>query len=77
MFERASLDDVGDGMTRMEFMLRFTLSHPEMHTTVVGTSSAAHLAANVAAAEKGSLPADEYAAAKERLAAAAAASDRP
>jgi aryl-alcohol dehydrogenase-like predicted oxidoreductase len=33
----ADLDDLLDGMTRMEFMLRFTLSHPQMHTTIVGT----------------------------------------
>ena len=43
------LDDVLDGMPRMEFLLRFTLSHPDMHTTIVGTSSLDHLAENVAA----------------------------
>jgi aryl-alcohol dehydrogenase-like predicted oxidoreductase len=64
----ANLDDLLDGMTRMEFMLRFTLTHPEMNTTIVGTSNLDHLAANVAAAEKGPLPADQYAAAKARLA---------
>jgi aryl-alcohol dehydrogenase-like predicted oxidoreductase len=52
----------------MEFMLRFTLSHPDMHTTIVGTANPQHLATNVAAAEKGPLPADLYEAAKERLA---------
>jgi aryl-alcohol dehydrogenase-like predicted oxidoreductase len=72
LFEKANLDDLLDGMTRMEFMLRFTLSHPDMHTTIVGTSSVEHLAANVAAAEKGSLAADVYDAAKQRLAEAAA-----
>jgi aryl-alcohol dehydrogenase-like predicted oxidoreductase len=34
----------------------------------VGTSNAEHLAANVAAASKGPLPADVYAAAKARFA---------
>jgi aryl-alcohol dehydrogenase-like predicted oxidoreductase len=67
-FEEANLDDLLDGMSRMEFMLRFTLSHPDMHTTIVGTANPKHLAANVAAAEKGALPADLYEAAKQRLA---------
>ena len=50
-------------------MLRFTLTHPEMHTTIVGTSNLDHLAANVEAAAKGPLPRDQYDAATERLAA--------
>jgi aryl-alcohol dehydrogenase-like predicted oxidoreductase len=69
-FERADLDDLLDGMSRMEFMLRFTISHPDMHTTIVGTANPEHLAANLDAAVKGPLPADLYEAAKSRLAAA-------
>jgi aryl-alcohol dehydrogenase-like predicted oxidoreductase len=69
-FERAELDDLLDGMSRMEFMLRFTISHPAMNTTIVGTANSEHLAANLAAAAKGPLPPDLYAAAKSRLAAA-------
>ena len=59
---------LGDGMTRMEFMLRFTLSHPDMHTTIVGTANPAHLADNLAAARSGPLPPEVYEAAKQRLA---------
>jgi aryl-alcohol dehydrogenase-like predicted oxidoreductase len=66
-FEGAELDDLLDDMSRMEFMLRFTISHPAMDTTIVGTASPKHLADNIAAAAKGPLPADVYAAAKERL----------
>ncbi len=66
-FENANLDDLLDGMSRMEFMLRFTLSHPDMHTTIVGTANPDHLAANVAAAVKGALPPDVYESAKKRL----------
>jgi aryl-alcohol dehydrogenase-like predicted oxidoreductase len=55
-------------MSRMEFMLRFTVSHPGLSTTIVGTANADHLRANVAAAEQGPLPADVYEQAKERLA---------
>ncbi|HEY3881074.1 MAG TPA: aldo/keto reductase [Trebonia sp.] len=55
------------GLGRMEFMLRFTLSHPGLSTTIVGTANPAHLAGNIAVAEKGPLPADLYEAAKKRL----------
>jgi len=55
------------GIPAMEFMLRFTLSHPALSTTIVGTSSIAHLAGNIATAEKGPLPADVYEAARKRL----------
>ena len=34
----------GSGMTPMEFVLRFTLSHPYLSTTIVGTASPGHLA---------------------------------
>lgn len=67
-FERAKLDELLGGMSRMEFMLRFTMSHPDMSTTIVGTSNPRHLADNIAAASKGPLPADLYQAAKQRLA---------
>jgi len=61
------LRDLLEGMTRMEFLLRFTLSHPGMHTTIVGTANPAHLADNVAAARKGPLPPDLYDEARRRL----------
>ena len=67
-FDEADLDDLLGDMSRMEFMLRFTLSHPGMHTTIVGTANPKHLADNVTAAEKGALPADVYDLAKKRLA---------
>jgi aryl-alcohol dehydrogenase-like predicted oxidoreductase len=65
--EQTSLDDLLDGATTMEFLLRFTISHPNMTTTIVGTANPEHLAANVAAAQKGPLPADVYGAARERF----------
>jgi aryl-alcohol dehydrogenase-like predicted oxidoreductase len=67
LWERGGLDDLLDGMSRMEFMLRLTLGHPDVHTIIVGTSNAAHLASNVAAAEQGPLPADVHAEALRRL----------
>ena len=54
-------------ISNMEFVLRFTLSHPGLSTTIVGTSNPAHLAGNIAIAEKGPLPADLYDEAKKRL----------
>ncbi len=73
LWDKATLDDLLDGMTRMEFMLRFTLSHPDLHTTIVGTINPVHLQDNLAASQKGPLPADVYEEAKRRLAAAGSA----
>ena len=69
-WQRAQLDDLLDGMTSVEFVLRFTVSHPLMHTTIVGTVNPAHLQANLVALEKGPLPSDVYVEAKRRLGAA-------
>src|SRR5215212_2310765 len=74
LFERAGLDELrAEGESRTAFLLRFTLSHPEMDTTIVGTLHPEHLAENVRIAEQGPLPADVYAEAKRRLTAAAKA----
>jgi aryl-alcohol dehydrogenase-like predicted oxidoreductase len=54
-------------MSRMELLLRFTLSHPDLHTTIVGPSDIDHLAQDVAAARKGPLPPDLYEHARRRL----------
>jgi aryl-alcohol dehydrogenase-like predicted oxidoreductase len=55
------------GIGRMEFILRFTLSHPGLSTTIVGTANRAHLASNIALAERGPLPGDLYEEARKRL----------
>ena len=60
-------DDLLDGMSRLEFVLRFTLSHPDLSSTIVGTSSLGHLTSNLAVAAKGPLPADLYEEARRRL----------
>jgi aryl-alcohol dehydrogenase-like predicted oxidoreductase len=74
-WEVAKLDELLDGMTRMEFMLRFTLSHPGLGTTIVGTRNPDHLRDNIEAAKKGPLPPDLVAEAKKRLEAAGAVSE--
>jgi aryl-alcohol dehydrogenase-like predicted oxidoreductase len=67
-WEKAKLDDLLDGMSRMEFTLRFTLSNPDLDTTIVGTANVEHLRNNVTSAAKGPLPAGVYEEAKRRLA---------
>ena len=66
-WDTARLDELLDGMSRMEFMVRFVLAMPELDTTIIGTKNIDHLRANVAAALKGPLPADIVAEAKRRL----------
>lgn len=67
IWERAHLDDLLDGASRVEWTLRFTFSHPDLDTAIVGTANPAHLAANIAALHRGPLPADVLAEAKRRL----------
>jgi len=68
LFQRARLDELrGTDESRTSFLLRFTLSHPHCHTTIVGTLHPDHLQENVNAATRGPLPADVYAEAKKRL----------
>lgn len=67
LWQRARLDELLEGMSRAEFVLRFTISHPDMHTTIVGTIDLEHLRQNVEAVRKGPLPASIYAEAKRRL----------
>lgn len=69
-WELANLDELLDGMSRIEFTLRFTLSDPDLDTTIVGTKDVEHLRGNVAFAMKGPLPQDVIEEAKRRLAAA-------
>ncbi|HVC31626.1 MAG TPA: aldo/keto reductase [Steroidobacteraceae bacterium] len=67
-WEAARLDELLDGMSRIEFTLRFTLSNPDLDTTIVGTKDAGHLRDNIAATLKGPLPEDVVEEAKRRLA---------
>ncbi|HEX7080498.1 MAG TPA: aldo/keto reductase [Gammaproteobacteria bacterium] len=70
LWQQTKTDDLLEGITPMEFMLRFTISNPDMSTTIVGTASLAHLKDNVEAAAKGPLPNDLYEEARKRFAAA-------
>src|SRR5262245_2246421 len=66
-WEQARLDELLNGMSRLEFTLRFTLSNPDLDTTIVGTRDAGHLRENIVAALKGPLPEDLVREAKQRL----------
>ncbi|WP_166820052.1 aldo/keto reductase [Thalassoroseus pseudoceratinae] len=58
VWNQARLDELlSEGASRAELILRYTLSHPACHTTIVGTCNPEHLAENVAAAKKGPLAA--------------------
>ena len=61
VWQQASLDELlPAGMTKAQMILRYTLSHPHCHTTIVGTCNPAHLAENIAAATYGPLPTELY-----------------
>jgi aryl-alcohol dehydrogenase-like predicted oxidoreductase len=68
-WQASRIEDLLDGMSRHEFILRFTLSHPGLSSTIVGTSNVDHLRGNVEIASRGPLPDDLYEEAKRRLAA--------
>jgi aryl-alcohol dehydrogenase-like predicted oxidoreductase len=65
--------ELSEGMSPMEFILRFTFTNPDLDTTIVGTVNPAHLQSNLDALERGPLPSDLYDEAKRRLAAAGSA----
>src|ERR1700737_2506511 len=72
-WRQAHLDDLLDGMTPMEFILRFTFTNPDLDTTIVGTINPEHLQTNLDILQKEPLPPDLYEEAKDRLAVAGSA----
>ena len=67
-WEKAKLDELrGEGESPTAFLLRFTISHPDMDTTIVATKNPVHLAENLQAVAAGPLPQELYAEAKRRL----------
>jgi len=67
-WDSAGLDALLDpAQSRTDFLLRFTLSHPDMHTTIVGTMNIDHIKANVRCADAGPLSNEIYKKAKDML----------
>jgi aryl-alcohol dehydrogenase-like predicted oxidoreductase len=57
-WDAAGLDELLDGMTRPQFLLRFALGHPAVGSALIGTADEGHLAQAVDAAGRGPLPDD-------------------
>lgn len=70
-WESAKLDELLGGLSRIELTLRFTLPHPGLSTTIVGTRNPEHLRQNLEAAKQGPLPSELVAKIKQRLDASA------
>jgi aryl-alcohol dehydrogenase-like predicted oxidoreductase len=66
-WQASRVQDLLGGMTPMEFVLRYTLSHRGLSSVIVGTSKVSHLRANLAFADRGPLPAGLYEQARKRL----------
>lgn len=73
IWEKAKLDELLDGMTRIEFMIRYVLSNDNVDTAIVATTNEAHLVTNIEYANKGPLDAKRLEEARRRLAAAGSA----
>ena len=68
---KLGLDDLrAPGESAAQYLLRFAISHPGLHTTIIGTRSLEHLADNVKAIEAGPLADEVLAETKRRLNAA-------
>ena len=75
-WQAAQLDELrADGEPPTAFMLRLTLAHPHVSTTIVGSQSLEHIRQNAEAARRGPLAKDLYAEALRRLAAAGISPD--
>ena len=61
------MDDLLEGMTATEFLLRATIANADAHTTIVGTLNPTHLRENVAAVRRGPLPVPVLEEARSRL----------
>jgi aryl-alcohol dehydrogenase-like predicted oxidoreductase len=70
LWQRAGLDDVLAGMSRIEFMIRFVLANDNVDVAMVATTDESHLAADVDYAAKGPLDPERLEKARQRLAAA-------
>ena len=68
LWQRARLDDLLQGMSRIEFMIRFVLSNGDVDVALVATTDPSHLEADIAYAMKGPLDPELYRQARRRLA---------
>ena len=70
LYDKAGLDELCEaGEDRNSFLLRYAITSAGVSTVIVGTKDPEHLKANIAAANKGSLPMEVYKKAQAKLAA--------
>jgi len=70
LYDKAGLDELCEtGEDRNSFLLRYAITSSGVSTVIVGTKDPGHLKANIAAANRGSLKAEVYEKAQEKLAA--------
>jgi len=75
-WKEANLDELRDsGETPTAFMLRLTLAHPHIHTTIIGSQNLDHIRQNAAAARRGPLSEEVHAETLRRLTVAGIAPD--
>ena len=68
LFTSAGLNELSaPGETMSQFMLRFAMSNPGIHTMIIGTQNPAHLAENIQSAEQGKLAKSTFEEASRRL----------
>lgn len=68
IWEKAKLDEILDGMNRIEFMIRYVLSNDNVDVAIVATTDENHLATNIDYANKGPLAPALLEEARRRLA---------
>lgn len=67
-YDEAKLDDLRNhGESKTSFVLRYTLTHPNSDTNIVGTSNLNHLIENIEAVKRGPIPENIYAEVRRRL----------
>ena len=67
-WEKAGLEELFEqGESKADFLVRYSISHKGIASSVIGTASPEHLLMNIKAAEKGPLSAEVYAEAQRRL----------
>ena len=71
LFDEANLGELQEeGESRTAFMMRLTLSHPQVQTIIAGSLNINHIQENAKTAQRGPLAPDVYEEAKRRLQAA-------
>ncbi len=70
LWERAGLDELLNGLSPIEFMIRFGMANQNIDVTLVATTNPAHLTADIAIAHKGPLEQSIVDEARKRLNAA-------